>query len=175
MFEGEDKYSKFLKGSIFNDSTITNNHSSTEIQNYEYHKQESAASLEIPSLFMDEFNNSNIMNTTLNSLVSIESDDSSKRSHKTNRRIAKNVYLLTEAQHIIDYFILIDSKFELNITDKTRRAITYNLSVIKSTELQQDEFRSSLKSLFDDAYNEVITILFLNSYTNYILYTKNSN
>ena len=100
----------------------------------------------------------------------------SKKTHFTiGRKITGNDFYLKEAQNIIDDFILNDSKFEINITDKSKRTIIFNFKEIKENELQQQEFKRKLKSLFDEAYNEVINSLFLNSYTNYIILRKNSN
>jgi len=82
---------------------------------------------------------------------------------------------LKEAQNIINDFILNDSKFEVNITDKAKRNIIYNLNEIRTNELQQQDFKVRLKSIFDDAYSEVLNSLFLNSYTNYILLKKSTH
>jgi len=90
------------------------------------------------------------------------------------RKITRNDILLKEANNIMEDFILNDGKFEVNISDKVKRNIIINLKDIKNNELQQQDFKEKLKCLFDDAYNEVVNSLFLNSYTNYIALKKST-
>jgi len=181
MFDGNVK---IMKTNNYNHNTMTNTTSNnfalsnagaiSTIDEYGNHDQISVISCDGPgevSVCIGEKENADD-NDVGCSQNAIANDGQSKKIH--DKKIAKNDVLLTEAQNIINNFILNDSKFEVNIAAKTKRAIIFNLNEIKTIELEQQDFKNRLKCIFDEAYNEVINSLFLNSYTNYISQKRNS-
>jgi len=171
----QERISKMTKINNAN-YTISNNYLASNAYDYDYHDHGSMMSFETPieaSVCIEEGN------ATINVAESScyeESETASKKIHfGIGRKITRNDILLKEAQNIINDFILNDSKFEVNITDKAKRNIIYNLNEIRTNELQQQDFKVRLKSIFDDAYSEVLNSLFLNSYTNYILLKKSTH
>jgi len=171
MIDGEEKIIKAVK---------INNANTTTINNTDYHEFDHSYSissevlLQEVSVNIEENEIVSAINLTAPSQNYTENESStSKKTHETNKVITKNDVLLTEAQIIIDYFILSNAKFEVNITDKTKRAIICNFKEIKLGDLKQQDFKDRLRSIFDNAYKEVITSLFLNSYMHYITRKEN--
>jgi len=125
------------------------------------------------SIYVEDNFSPNLINGIKEAQSNSDNDMSKKKYSNNGRKITKNDILLKEAKKLIDDFINTDSKLEINIKDKTKKKIIYDFSEIKNNELQQQDFKNRLKSLFDDAYKEVIESLFLNSYNNYIILKKN--
>jgi len=77
------------------------------------------------------------------------------------------------AQDIIDKFILPNSEYELSIDNNISNRILEIFEEYKTLEeehfLYIDEFENSdFINIFDDAYEEVLTNLYLNTYLKYI-------
>ncbi len=177
MFDNnyQERNSKMTKVSTINYNTMSTNYITSNVYDFDYHDHGSMImSFETPieaSVCIEECNTP--MNTEPNG--NDESETSSKKIHfGIGRKITKNDIFIKEAQNIIRDFILNDSKFEVNISDKAKRNIIFNFNEIRTNELQQQDFKKRLKSIFDDAYNEVLKSLFLNSYTNYISLKKSA-
>jgi len=166
LFDGDVKS---IKQKSNNYNTITNIYAVSNGYDYD-HTSMMSFEVQEASVYVEESSHLSLMN-----IEEQNNDSSSKKNRGNNKKFAKNDKLLTEAQYIIDNFILNDSSFEVNITDKTKKTIIYNLKEIKTNELNQQDFRNKLKTIFDEAYEEVINSLFLNSYMNYILKKNSSN
>jgi hypothetical protein len=175
------KYKKLFENQRNSKIMKTNNYYNTNSNifvssafDYEDRDQVSQISFD-NSIIQDENSNTSIVNG-IDQLQNSSDNDMSKKSTSSNvRKITKNDIFLKEAKNIIDNFINSDSKFELNISDKVSKKIICDFKEIKNNELQQQVFKNRLKCLFDDAYNEVLNSLFLNSYSNYISIKKSSN
>lgn len=77
------------------------------------------------------------------------------------------------AQDMIEKFILPNSEYEVNIDNKISKIIinTFNNyeKMYNENNLYIDDIKiSEFINIFDDAYEEVLTNLYLNSYIKYI-------
>jgi len=158
--------------STISNNTANINHTNTgTFHDYDNHDRENTfyETVQEGSIFTE--NSFNIARKSSIDQNISENDTSQKKNiHVSNKKITKIETLLKEAQDIIDNFILCDSKFEINIIDKTRKTIIYNFNEIKEIDIElQQDIRNKLKTIFDEVYTEIINILFLNSYTHYVL------
>ena len=165
--------SKIAKSNNYHN--INSNIIVTSTYDYEDHDLVSQMSFDNneASIYVEDNFSPNLINGIKEAQSNSDNDMSKKKYSNNGRKITKNDILLKEAKKLIDDFINTDSKLEINIKDKTKKKIIYDFSEIKNNELQQQDFKNRLKSLFDDAYKEVIESLFLNSYNNYIILKKN--
>ena len=96
-------------------------------------------------------------------------------SYNTESRYTKedHILLLKKAQDIIDKFILPNSEYEINIDTKISKKIintlnNYEKKGIENSLYIEDFENSEFVNIFDEAYEEVLINLYLNSYLKYI-------
>jgi len=112
-----------------------------------------------------------------NNINSINSDSYLSNKNSSYRSDAKynNDYLilLKMAQDIIEKFILPNSEYEISIDNKIAKRILNTFHVYERMKSEnnvsiEDLKNSDFVNIFDDAYEEVLTNLYLNTYLKYI-------
>jgi len=102
------------------------------------------------------------------------SSDFSLTSHSNLKCNKINLSLILNiAQNIIEKFILPNSEFEISIDNKISKKMITTFNKYEKMEsdnnLYIEDFENSdLITIFDDAYEEVLTNLYLNTYLKYI-------
>ncbi|OUM69608.1 hypothetical protein PIROE2DRAFT_2476 [Piromyces sp. E2] len=115
--------------------------------------------------------NSNNISSTNNNSNFIDYSSSSQYNSKYNKINLSSI--LKMAQNIIEKFILPNSEYEISVDNKISKKVITTFNKYKEMDSNNSLFiedfeNSDLTSIFDDAYEEVLTNLYLNTYLKYI-------
>ncbi|ORX82935.1 hypothetical protein BCR32DRAFT_267320 [Anaeromyces robustus] len=152
-------------------------------------KKNNENNISINTLIMNDkdiislYNNDSFDSTQYNDSFDYSNDSSYKNYNLTCTESKNNkndhLILLKMAEDIIEKFILPNSEYEISLDNKITKRILNTFNKYQEMEIDKSFFiedfeNSDFVNIFDDAYEEVLTNLYLNSYLKYIKHEANN-